>query len=158
MVRLTSSKGHNAAKQNSLYATIMGLGPVMGTVIFLCGFVATYGWYASNKVLEGIELHQRENMALIQDLQRQLREKSKPQGSLSQGSLSQGGKQAMALPQLSSRGLNQGHPLGVDESKLPKLRYDSSDATVMAMAQGYALHVHRRFIGSLRRVGFKGTM
>jgi hypothetical protein len=40
----------------------------------------------------------------------------------------------------------------------PKLRYDSSDATVMAMAQGYSLLVHRQFVGTLRKSGFTGTM
>jgi len=39
-----------------------------------------------------------------------------------------------------------------------KLRYDSSDATVMGMAEGYDLEVHRRFVGSLRKSGFKGTI
>jgi len=40
----------------------------------------------------------------------------------------------------------------------PKLRYDSSDATVMAMAQGYDLDTHRRFVGSLRKSGFQGSI
>jgi hypothetical protein len=39
-----------------------------------------------------------------------------------------------------------------------ELRDDSSDATVMAMAQGYKLDVHRRFVGSLRKSGFKGSI
>lgn len=38
------------------------------------------------------------------------------------------------------------------------VRQDSSDATVMGMAQGYDLKVHRRFVGSLRNTGFKGSM
>lgn len=38
------------------------------------------------------------------------------------------------------------------------LRYDSTDATVMSMVQGYDLAVHRRFVGSLRKSGFKGNM
>lgn len=41
---------------------------------------------------------------------------------------------------------------------VPKRRYDSSDATVMAMAQGYPLPVHKRFVGSVRQSGFKGTI
>jgi len=39
-----------------------------------------------------------------------------------------------------------------------KLRYDSSDATVMAMAQGYTLEVHKKFVGSLRKSGFEGNI
>ena len=39
-----------------------------------------------------------------------------------------------------------------------KMRYDSSDATVLAMAQGYKLSVHRKFVGSLRKSGFTGTI
>jgi len=39
-----------------------------------------------------------------------------------------------------------------------KLRYDSSDASVFAMAQGYGLDVHRKFVGSLRKSGFQGTI
>ena len=42
--------------------------------------------------------------------------------------------------------------------EVSKLRYDSSDATVMAMAQGYDVKVHKRFVGSLRKSGFRGTM
>jgi hypothetical protein len=37
-------------------------------------------------------------------------------------------------------------------------RYDSSDATVLAMAQGYKLKVHQIFVSSLRRSGFRGKM
>jgi hypothetical protein len=55
--------------------------------------------------------------------------------------------------------------LGLDKDTIPtsvqhhgSVRNDSSDATVMAMAQGYKLDVHRRFVGSLRKTGFKGTM
>jgi len=39
-----------------------------------------------------------------------------------------------------------------------KLRNDSSDASVFAMAQGYTLDTHRRFVGSLRKSGFTGTI
>ena len=38
------------------------------------------------------------------------------------------------------------------------LRYDSSHATVMAMAQGYKLVVYQQFVGSLRKSGFTGIM
>jgi len=38
------------------------------------------------------------------------------------------------------------------------LRYDSSDATVMAMAHGYEKKVFQRFVGSLRKTGFKGKI
>jgi hypothetical protein len=37
-------------------------------------------------------------------------------------------------------------------------RQSSKDATVMAMAQGYDLLTHRRFVGSLRKSGFQGNM
>lgn len=41
----------------------------------------------------------------------------------------------------------------------PQKRRDSSkDASVLAMAQGYDLKVHQRFVGSLRKSGFEGTM
>lgn len=36
-------------------------------------------------------------------------------------------------------------------------RKSSKDATVMAMAQGYDISTHRRFVGSLRKSGFEGT-
>ena len=39
-----------------------------------------------------------------------------------------------------------------------KLRYSSSDATVLAMAQGYKLETHQRFVGSLRKSGFTGNI
>lgn len=39
-----------------------------------------------------------------------------------------------------------------------KLRYDSSDASVIGMAQGYTLDTHRHFVGSLRKSGFTGTI
>lgn len=35
---------------------------------------------------------------------------------------------------------------------------DSSTATVMGMATGYNVGVYKRFVGSLRRSGFKGTL
>jgi phage FluMu protein gp41 len=44
------------------------------------------------------------------------------------------------------------------QRKPPALRYDSSDATVMAMAQGYDLFVHQMYVGSLRKTGYNGTM
>lgn len=40
----------------------------------------------------------------------------------------------------------------------PPLRYDSSDATVMAYATGYDLDVYQRYVGSLRNSGFKGKI
>lgn len=40
----------------------------------------------------------------------------------------------------------------------PKLRYDSSDATVMAYATGYDLPVYQKFVGSLRHTGFSGNI
>lgn len=46
----------------------------------------------------------------------------------------------------------------LDFKKERKLRYDSSDATVIAMAQGYDLDTHRRFVGSLRKSGFTGNV
>lgn len=44
------------------------------------------------------------------------------------------------------------------EAQANELRYDSSDATVIAMAQGYDLNTHRHFVGSLRKSGFNGTI
>ena len=46
----------------------------------------------------------------------------------------------------------------LDFKKERKLRYDSSEATVIAMAQGYELDIHRRFVGSLRKSGFTGNI
>ena len=38
----------------------------------------------------------------------------------------------------------------------PPLLYDSSTATVMGMARGYGKAYHRRFVGTLRKSGYKG--
>ena len=39
-----------------------------------------------------------------------------------------------------------------------RVRYDSRNSTVLAMAQGYKIGVHRRFVGSLRKSGFRGNI
>jgi len=46
----------------------------------------------------------------------------------------------------------------LDFKKEKKLRNDSSDASVIGMAQDYPLDTHRRFVGSLRKSGFAGTI
>eukprot|EP00977_Amphora_coffeiformis_P004531 scaffold978_cov164-Amphora_coffeaeformis.AAC.2 len=50
---------------------------------------------------------------------------------------------------------------GLDDPALYQtvdVKGDSSTATVMGMASGYQLHVYRRFVGSLRKSGFRGNI
>ncbi len=56
--------------------------------------------------------------------------------------------------------VRRGSSAVVLQQEEPQLRrhVTSSDATVMVMAQGYNLLVHKRFVGTLRKTGFTGTM
>lgn len=65
------------------------------------------------------------------------------------------GRQPCLEEKESTRAASFGRTMSSGEQKL---RFNSSDATVLAMGQGYEVGVHRRFVGSLRMSGFEGKI
>lgn len=52
---------------------------------------------------------------------------------------------------------NHGDGGGVEKVSA-SYRHDSSDATIVTMAQGYPLQTHRHFVGTLRQTGYSGRI